>query len=425
MLQTNASPKTLVFVLAGGKGERLSPLTNKQAKPAVPFLGVYRMIDFTLSNCVNSGFQRAYVLTQYRRTSLHKYLSSHYSDVVVVKPPVAPRRYRGTADAVYQNLALLKEYRPEHVLILSADHIYKMDYTPLLSFHRESGADATIAATEFPKCQGHQFGILRTDSQRRVHDFEEKPTDPACVPDKPDTCLVNMGVYVFKANVLIEALLRDAVHLDSSHDFGKDIFPGLIHTHRVNAHVFDAGPGGAAAYWRDAGTLDSYYESQMELLATNAPRAPYDDDVWPIRPAVAGPARVLGNRGYVLGVLNALVCPRAVVHGFVVHSVVGPGAFVEPKSEVQDSILMRGVRVGQGARMCRTIVEEDVQIPPNVEIGYDPVQDRRFFHITAGGVVVVPRGARFPGSIGFSRPESTTVANRAWGRIGNRMPASS
>jgi glucose-1-phosphate adenylyltransferase len=417
MPETNASPQTLTFVLAGGKGERLSPLTNKLAKPAVSFLGVYRIIDFTLSNCVNSGIDRAYVLTQYRRTSLHKYLASRYSDVAIMKPPVAPRRYRGTADAVYQNLALVKECRPEHVLVLSADHIYSMDYRPLLRLHRESGADATIVATEFPRRSGDRFGILRIDEDRRVLKFEEKPQHPTVIPGKPDTCLVNMGVYVFKTSALMRALLRDAIDPDSSHDFGKNILPGLIDTHVVCAHVVDSSPHDAPAYWRDVGTLDAYYDSQMELLTSNAPRAPYESDCWPIRSCCDGEARVLGNHGYVLGVLNALVCPRAAVRGFAVHSVVGPDVLIEPMAEVQDSVLMRGVRVGQGARLCRTIVEEDVQIPQNLEIGYDPAQDRRSFHVTPSGVVVVARGSRFPGNFGPRRPERTHVPKQVWDRI--------
>lgn len=401
---------TLGIVLAGGVGSRLSPLTNQRAKPAVPFGGRYRIIDFTLSNCVNSGLRRILVLTQYKSQSLNDHLQNGWSflcsqmgDYITAIPPqmrTGNYWYRGTADAVYQNLYLVKRSNAKNVAILSGDHIYRMDYSDMLRQHEALSADVTVACIEVGLQSARSFGVMTLDSELRVHDFQEKPLRPNPEPNNPRRALVSMGVYIFSADVLHRELTADHADLNSSHDFGKDILPRLIHTHRVFGYRFNqqAGENGHA-YWRDVGTIDAYYHANMDLLKNPAPLDVYDQD-WPIRTAdvPAAPARVAvdlnGNSGEVH---DSILNNGVVVDGGIVrHSILSNGVRVTTDAAVRDSVLFDNVTVGRGATLQNCIVDRNVHIPAGTEIGLNPNSDAKNFTVSASGVVVVPAGSRFP-----------------------------
>ena len=395
---------TLVMLLAGGQGERLYPLTKKRAKPAVPFGGLYRIVDFTLSNCLNSGLKRIYVLTQHKSLSLDRHIRAAWSilhpemgEFIQTVPPqlqLVSRWYAGTADAVFQNLELLEEERPQYVLIVSGDHIYRMNYEPLLQFHRQQGADLTIACTEVARGEAMRMGVVEVDSEARVLTFIEKPAAPAPLPQQPGRSLVNMGVYVFNTETLVRAIIADAKQ-DSEHDFGRNAIPALVRSRRrVFAFDIVAQCPPSQHYWQDVGTLDSYFDAHMELLL---PQPPFDlfDASWPIRThAGQYPPALMRNAGErEARAVNSIVSPGCIVAGgSVVHSVLSPKVLVEAAAVVEQSILMPGVRVGEGSHIHRAIVDENVVIPPAVEIGCDHVADRRRFVVTDGGVVVVPEG---------------------------------
>jgi glucose-1-phosphate adenylyltransferase len=394
---------TLVMLLAGGQGERLYPLTKRRAKPAVPFGGLYRIIDFTLSNCLNSGLKHIYVLTQHKSLSLDRHLRVAWSilhpelgEFVQTVPPqmqLVSRWYAGTADAVFQNLHLLEEERPQHVLIVSGDHIYRMDYEALLEFHVARDADLTVACTEVAVEHATRMGVLAVDVDARVSAFSEKPAQPPSLPRRPTQALVNMGVYVFKTEALVRAIIADAKG-DSAHDFGHNIIPKMVHTQRVCAFdvVDRCAPG--LLYWRDVGTLDSYFEANMELLL---PEPPFDlfDPGWPVRthsgPHLPALMRNAGDRE--ARAVNSIVAPGCIVSGgSVLQSVLSPRVHVGANALVEASILMPGVRVGEGSQVRRAIVDENVVIPAGMRIGHDPDVDRRSFTVTESGVVVVPEG---------------------------------
>lgn len=395
---------TLVMLLAGGQGERLYPLTKRRAKPAVPFGGMYRIIDFTLSNCLNSGLKRVYVLTQHKSLSLDRHIHAAWSilhpelgEFIQTVPPqlqLVSRWYAGTADAVFQNLDLLEEERPEHVLIVSGDHIYRMNYETLLQFHVQHDADLTIACTEVPRTEATRMGVVEADGEARVHAFNEKPAVPAPLPQESSRSLVNMGVYVFKTEALVRAVIADAKQ-ESEHDFGRNIIPTLVRSQRrvVAFDIVTQCPP-AHHYWQDVGTLDSYFEAHLELLL---PQPPFDlfDTSWPIRThARQHPPALMRNAGErEARAVNSIVSPGCIVSGgSVVHSVLSPMVLVEAGAVVEESILMPGVRVGQGSHVRRAIVDENVVISPAVEIGCDHDADRRRFVVTDGGVVIVPEG---------------------------------
>ena len=400
-MRSEINGQTTVLILAGGRGDRLDPLTRKRAKPAVSFGGVYRIIDFTLSNCLNSRLQPAYVLTQHNRESLHNYLDASSGRQVTCVPPATGSTYCGTADAVYQNLRLMDRRQSDHILILSADHIYKMDYSRLLQFHREMGAKVTVSSVEYPRHVGRQFGILEVDCDSRIVSFEEKPERPKPIPGSSGSCLASMGIYVFNYDTLRDALTRDAARLDSSHDFGKDIFPYLIRSHGTFAFCFREGPHGIAPYWRDVGTIDAYYTAQMELLLVNSDFDAYGDPRWPLQAFGSEDGRypLLTTDIEESRAKESLVCAGARIDGRVVGSVISPDVRVEQSAEVRDSILMHGVRVGKGAHIRRAIVEEGAHIPENAQIGHDSGRDRSLFKVTDTGVVVVAADVRFPSSL--------------------------
>ena len=401
---------TLTILLAGGVGSRLQPLTSDRAKPAVPFGGKYRIIDFSLSNCLHSGLRRILVLTQYKSHSLNKHLRDGWSifnpelgEYVTAVPPqmrMGERWYAGTADAIYQNLYLLERSGAEQVLILSGDHIYRMDYAAMLRRHRDTDADVSIACMQVPLAEAGSFGVVKVDDEQRITDFQEKPVQPVAVPGHPDIALVSMGIYVFSMDLLMRTLHEDHQREDSSHDFGKDILPRLLDAHRVQAYPFGGETGRVSPdrYWRDVGTIDAYYEANMELLKPLPALNLYQDD-WTIRSyqPQTPPARTVpgssGNEGIFI---NSIVAGGAVIAGgSVQHSILFPHVFIDDEVQVQNAILFDNVQVGEGARLRNCIVDKDVRIPPQERIGYDAEADRRRFSVSPGGIVVVPKGYCF------------------------------
>jgi glucose-1-phosphate adenylyltransferase len=400
---------TLTLILAGGQGERLYPLTKHRAKPAVPFGGIYRIIDFTLSNCLNSYLKRICVLTQYKSDSLDRHIRLgwnifHYErgEFIFTIPPqfrASEKWYQGTADAVYQNIYTIERENTEYVLILCGDHIYKMDYSELLEFHVASGADVSVSTIEFPREAASHLGVLQVDENLRIIGFDEKPKDPKPMPHNPDMVLASMGIYVFKTPVLIRALLEDA-ETSSRHDFGRDIIPNLIGDKRVYAFNFKDRNQKEAKYWRDVGTLDAYFDANMDLIAVDPQFNLYDKE-WPIRTYVRSypPAKTvfaLEQEGRVGMAINSIISQGSITSGGrVKNSILSPEVRINSYSNVEDCILMNGVDVGRHAKLRRVIVDKYVHIPPGVEIGYNPDEDRRRFTVTDSGVVVIPRNACF------------------------------
>lgn len=395
---------TIVMILAGGQGERLYPLTRDRAKPAVPFGGIYRIIDFTLSNCLNSGLRRIYALTQYKSISLDRHirlgwslLSDELGEFIYTVPPqqrIVEHWYRGTADAIYQNIYTLEQERPQHVLILAGDHVYKMDYGDMLAFHAEKNAALTVAAVEVEVERASQLGVMEVDASSRIFGFEEKPRCPKPVPEDPGRALVSMGIYAFDTEVLVRAVVEDAKR-DSAHDFGKNIVPDLIPSGNVYAYRF-RGPGGTGSgYWRDIGMIDAYWEANMDLIGPSPQFGLYDRD-WPIRTYQEQypPARVVSSGGDVSGVvLDSILSSGCLIFGATVaRSVLSPGVTIHRSARVEDSILMEGVEVHRGARVRRAIVDKEAVLPEGCEVGYDRDRDAKRFAITAAGVTVVPKG---------------------------------
>ena len=399
---------TLALVLAGGQGERLYPLTRDRSKPAVPFGSAYRIIDFTLSNCINSGLRQIYVLTQYKSFSLDQHLQRGWNifsyeagEFMYRIPPqhrVGQKWYEGTADAVYQNIYLLENRRPEHVLILSGDHVYRMDYRELLDFHTGHQGCLSLAACVVPREGADEFGILKVDESGRVVDFIEKPSDPPTIPGDPDHCLANMGVYLFDTSSLVRELCADVRRPVSHHDFGKDIIPALVNEGEVFAYAFRNGKTGEPAYWRDIGTLDSYYAANMDLVSREPQLELYDAD-WLFRawqPPVPPCKSVHGftEDGTLPGtVIDSIVGGGSVVSGgHVERSIVGRSVRVNSYSRVSDSILMDHVEVGRYAELRNCIIDKNVRIPEGTRIGLDAEADARLFKVSTGGIVVVPKG---------------------------------
>ena len=393
----------LVILLAGGAGERLYPLTKDRAKPAVYFGGPYRIIDFTLSNCINSGLRRVFIATQYKSLSLSRHVrmgwgivSEELGEFVEILPPqkrVGEHWYLGTADAVYQNLYSIVREAPSHVIVLSGDHVYKMDYSKMLRFHVDMNAAATLAALEVPRSDGRRFGVVTVDEHDRVVEFQEKPLEPAPMPGVPDVALASMGIYIFRADVLINALEEDAARAESDHDFGKNIIPSLIQAAPVFCYHFYDENKKAAKYWRDIGTLDAYFEASMDLCQVSPEFNLYDPE-WPLRTyqPQAPPAKfVFAEEGIRCGqALDSVISNGCIVSGSRVSgSILCPNVRVHSFCDISQSILMPGVRVGRHARLRRTIVDRDVLIPRGALIGYDAAEDRRRHTVTEGGIVVV------------------------------------
>ncbi|KLV08545.1 glucose-1-phosphate adenylyltransferase [Photobacterium ganghwense] len=402
--------ETISVILAGGVGSRLSPLTDNRAKPAVPFGGKYRIIDFTLTNCLHSGLRRILVLTQYKSHSLQKHLRDGWSifnpelrEYITAVPPqmrTGASWYQGTADAIYQNLYLLTRSEAKYVVVLSGDHIYRMDYAPMLKHHVESEAELTVACMEVPREQASAFGVMAVDENHKIQSFTEKPDDPLPIPNKPDACLVSMGIYIFSMDALERSLRKDAANPDSSHDFGNDIIPELIDGERVYAYQFGGEEGRVSqdAYWRDVGTIDSYYEANMDLLSPQPPMDLYQKE-WPIRtyePQLP-PARTVsspqGNEGIFI---NSIISSGVVVAGgSVQNSILFPTVRVDNAAVVINSILFENVSVGDGAHLENCIIDKHVVIPPGTQIGVNKKQDAERFKVSPNGVVVIPSDYQF------------------------------
>jgi len=395
----------VAILLAGGAGERLYPLTRERAKPAVPFGGPYRIIDFTLSNCINSGLRKIFIASQYKAQSLNRHVRMGWNVVnrelgefIEIQPPqkrMGEHWYLGTADAVWQNLYAIERESPRWAIVLAGDHIYKMDYGRMLDVHIARGARLTVGAIEVPVSEAARYGILEVDTDARVVGFREKPEVPPVVPWSPGSCLASMGVYIFDTEVLIAALQHDA-EADSTHDFGRDIVPRLVDSgERVFAYLFWDENKKEAQYWRDVGTLDAYFEASMDLVEVDPVFNLYDPD-WPLRtyqPQLP-PAKFVfdeeGRRGVATQSIVSMGC--IVSGGEVRRSILCPGVRVHSYSRVEDSILLPGATVGRHAQVKRAIIDRGVELPQGARVGYDPAEDRRRHTVSEGGIVVVTPG---------------------------------
>ncbi len=398
----------VTFILAGGKGERLFPLTKDRAKPAVPFGGIYRIIDITLSNCINSGLRKIHTLIQYKSISLQRHLRmgwsffnyelGDYVDVIPAQQRVGASWYLGTADAIYQNIYTIEQEKPDKVLILAGDHIYKMDYSIMFDFHNQNDADMTVGVVELKKEAAENLGVIQADATNKVLGFQEKPSNPKTIPNKPNMIYASMGIYLFKRGSLEEELIEDA-QKNTSHDFGKDIIPQMLKKKkRVFAYNFKDENKKEALYWRDIGTLDAYYEANMDLIQVTPIFNLYDKD-WPIRTYQEQfpPAKTVfagdENPERIGLVLDSLMSGGCIVSGGrVQRSILSPNVRINSYSEVYDSILLEGVNVGRYAKIRRSIIDKDVIIPPGTVIGYNTKDDKKRFTISEGGVVVVAKG---------------------------------
>jgi len=398
----------VTFIMAGGKGERLYPLTRDRTKPAVPFGGIYRIIDVTLSNCINSGIRKIHVLIQYKCNSLIRHLRlgwnifdaelGEYIDIVPAQMRVRESWYMGTADSIYQNLYFVEAEKPEYVLILAGDHIYKMNYGEMLDYHIAKKADCTVAVVEVDKKDASHFGIIEVDRDSRILGFEEKPKIPKTIPQDPKHVYASMGIYVFNTAVLKEELNIDAQNEESKHDFGKNILPTMVAKKaKVYAYNFKDENKKEAQYWRDIGTLEAYYEANMDLIQVTPIFNLYDKD-WPMRTYMekCPPAKFIfagGDDGKRIGVAyDSMVSGGCIISGGKIErSILSPNVRVNSYSHVADSIIMEGVDIGRNAKIQKAIIDKDVTIPQGTEIGYDLEEDKKRFTVTESGLVVVAK----------------------------------
>ena len=393
----------LTFILAGGKGERLDPLTRDRAKPAVPFGGIFRIIDFTLSNCVNSGLRRIFLLTQYKSFSLQRHIIEGWNiysnqlgefiDVVPAQQRISSDWYRGTADAIYQNLNMINDYAPKLVMILAGDHVYKMDYRKLIDYHLAKGAVMTVACQAMPKEDSIHFGVVEVDSNNMVVGFQEKPQQPKTIPTDPQSIFGSMGIYLFNAEVLANELKMDTSKLDSDHDFGKNIIPQMVNNHlKVYAYDF-AKDNPHGDYWRDIGTRDSYYRANMDLLG-NHPKLNIYDKSWPIR---THHHHYPPLRAYTTGknpgsLVNSIVAGGCVIESADIdHSVIAHNVTIKDGASILNSVIMDGVTIGCGAKIQNAIIDKDVTITTGTSIGFDVAADRERFVLTSSGIVIVAK----------------------------------
>ena len=397
---------TFAMILAGGRGSRLGPLTDWRAKPAVPFGGKFRIIDFPLSNCINSGVRRIGVATQYKAHSLLQHLQRGWSflagqfkesiDLMPAQQRLEESWYKGTADAVFQNLDIIRDHAPEYILILAGDHIYKMDYGKMIAQHVELRADMTVACLDVPLADAKAFGVMAVDAEQRVIEFAEKPNSPAHIPGDPTRALASMGIYVFNAKFLYEQLNRDAVDPKSSHDFGKDIIPYLVSRYRVYAHRFSDScvtiEGSQVPYWRDVGTIDSYWEANMELCRITPDLNMYDRE-WPIwtYQEQLPPAKFVfddeDRRGMAV---DSLVSGGCIVSGASIRrSLLFSDVRVSSRAKIEDSVILPDVYVGENARLRKVVIDKRARIPAGLEVGYDKDNDKKRFHVTDNGVTLI------------------------------------
>ncbi len=393
----------LTFILAGGKGERLDPLTRDRAKPAVPFGGIYRIVDFALSNCVNSGLRRIFLLTQYKSFSLQRHILEGWNiysnqlgefiDVVPAQQRISADWYRGTADAIYQNLNMVQDYNPKMVLILAGDHVYKMDYRKLIEYHMAKGADMTVACLSLPKEDASQLGVVEVDATNMVVGFQEKPKIPKTIPSDPSAIFGSMGIYLFNTDVLRKELNTDAAKSDSDHDFGKNIIPQMV-AKRLQVFAYDFAKENAfSPYWRDIGTRDSYYQANMDLLGSQ-PKFKVYDKAWPLR---THHHHYPPLRAYTTGSKPGLVVDSLIASGCVLesaeihHSVVSSNVHIKDGASVKNSVIIDGVTIESGAQVQNAIIDKDVVVPAGARIGFDQEEDRKRFTLTTSGIVIVAK----------------------------------
>lgn len=401
--------ETVTMILAGGEGNRLYPLTGMRTKPSVPFGGKYRIIDFALSNCLNSGLRKIYVLTQYKSDSLNQHLYEAWNifnpelgEFIYSVPPqqkTGNQWYQGTADAIYQNLNLMKQRDYTWCVVLGGDHIYKMDYMKMLQYHIEKNADLSIANIIIPKEQASRFGIIEIDEDYNVLSFVEKPENPPEIPGKPGQSFVNMGIYVFNVDVLTEVIKELVEEEVSNLDFGKHVIPRMVEKHySVRAFRFEDENSPENPYWVDIGTLDSYYKASMDLLNVNPAFNLYDHN-WPLRTKQhqLPPAKTLSHEGERVGrAINSLITDGTIISGGLVErSIVGPNVRVNSYTYVTDSIIMNNCNIGRHAKIRRAIIDKDVHVPEHEEIGFDTDIDRKRFTVSDTGIVVIPKNYQF------------------------------
>lgn len=395
---------TLALILAGGKGTRLGALTHHRVKPAVPFGGQFRLIDFPLSNCVNSGIRRIGVLTQYKSHQLIQHVQQgwnffrrelgEYVELLPAQQRTGEAWYEGTADAVHQNADIIRQHDPQFVLVLGGDHIYKMDYGNMLGHHVSHGADITVGCMPVPLADAGQFGVMSVDAEMRVTQFAEKPAAPQPMPDDPGHALASMGIYVFNTDYLLQRLDEDAVATDTSHDFGRDIIPRAVAEDRVYGYAFHDLLSGGAGYWRDVGTIDSYWQANLELLGVEPELNLYDHDwpIWTLQDQTP-PAKFVFDEAERRGVaINSMVAGGSIVSGACVRrSLLFPYVLVDEQSTVEESILLSHVRVGRHCHLKRAIIDSGCTIPDGTVIGVDDAQDRERFEVSPGGITLVNR----------------------------------
>ncbi len=398
--------QTLAVVLAGGRGARLGPLTDWRAKPAVPFGGKFRIIDFTLSNCLNSGIRRIGIATQYKAQSLihhvqrgWAFLDGRFGEFIELLPAqqrITPDWYKGTADAVYQNLDILRQHDARIVLILAGDHIYKMDYSRMIDEHVARRADMTIGCVEVPLAEATQLGVMQVNEEFRVTGFQEKPAQPASIPGDPGTALGSMGIYVFNAGFLYEQLVRDARDAGSSHDFGHDIIPHLVASgYRVSAHRFKDSCtqlSEGKPYWRDVGTIDAYWEANLELIRVSPALDLYDQSwpIWTYQEQVPPAKFVFDSDDRRGGAVDSMVSGGCIFCGSSVRrSLLFSSVRVHSYCSVEESVVLPDVEIGRGAALRRVVVDRRARIPPGLRVGFDPEEDRKRFHVTDNGITLI------------------------------------
>jgi glucose-1-phosphate adenylyltransferase len=402
----------LGIILAGGKGERLAPLTQDRAKPAVPIGGKYRLIDFVLSNFANSGIEAIYVLTQFKAQSLIRHLeegwrvSDFRNDRFLTSVPAQMRTggdwYQGTADAVYQNINLIERHQPELVAVFGADHVYRMNIQQMIDSHRANGADVTVAVLPVDVDTASQFGVLKVDDNWRIRAFDEKPAEPESIPGETSLALASMGNYIFNSDLLLEILQRDAGQENSQHDFGRNILPALLQSHKLMAYDFRKNrvpldfKGEEAGYWRDVGTIEAYFAANMDLRAVSPSLNLYNKS-WPIRTLGYGgppPKFVFDEAGRTGVAINSIVAEGTIISGSRVSgSVIGQNVRIHSYCHIEDSIIMDWVEIGRGCRIKNAIIDKFNTLAPGTEIGYDREQDREWYAVAADGITIIPRAA--------------------------------
>ncbi|MBU2492579.1 MAG: glucose-1-phosphate adenylyltransferase [Bacteroidetes bacterium] len=401
--------ETLTMILAGGQGERLSPLTELRSKPSVPFGGKYRIIDFALSNCLNSGLRKIHVLTQYKSDSLNQHIYEAWNifnpelgEYIYSVPPqqkISNNWYTGTANAIFQNINLISDQNHKWVIILSGDHIYKMDYLKMLQYHIEKDADLSISSLDVPKSTASRFGVLQIDTDYKILSFIEKPKSPPEIPDKPGSSFVNMGTYIFKASTLINTLKEMEKKKIQNDDFGKHVIPYMLEQGRsIYSYRFEDENRKSKPYWVDVGTIDSYYAASMDLISVSPEFNLYDSH-WPLRTGQLQfpPAKTLSHEGERVGrAFNSLICDGTIISGGLVErSIISPNVRVNSYTYITDSIIFNNCNIGRHSRIRRAIIDKNVNIPEGTEIGFDVETDKKRFTVSETGIVVIPKNYQF------------------------------